>query len=174
MSGNRPQTVRLRPPTQRPRRRRAGGRTSSCGVDPLGRSGLCPLSEAQADDFRTSMSGNRPQTVRLPDDFRTVSGHCFPGKRGSCFPRLASRALTFFGIVGSSNSNVRKPSGSRPVTGRKADDFRTLPLGRTVVPAPLLGANVRKSSAYWTEGGRFPDLPNNPTQRGKRQIECAS
>ena len=42
-----------------------------------------------------AMSGNRPETVRLLDDFRTVSGHWH------------ARGLN-------ADSNVRKPSGSRP------------------------------------------------------------
>ena len=41
---------------------RAGGRPSSCGVDPLGRSGLCPLPEA---DWTTS-GPQCPETVRKP------------------------------------------------------------------------------------------------------------
>eukprot|EP00966_Prymnesium_polylepis_P075014 1740224-Prymnesium_polylepis.1 len=47
------------------------GRPSSWAVDPLVRSGLCPVQEGRLDDFRTSMSGNRPGVVRLPDERRT-------------------------------------------------------------------------------------------------------
>mgnify|MGYP006167443645 CR=1 FL=1 len=39
------------------------------------RSGSRPVTGPQADDFRTSMSGNRPEVVQSPDGFRTVSGH---------------------------------------------------------------------------------------------------
>ena len=112
------------------------------------RSGSRPLGVRWADDFRTSMSGNRPEVVQWADDFRTVSGH-WSVVTDSCklwlwsFIRHALCVCKTCNIHNSFDSrrlhfNVRKPSGSRPPTGRLPDGFRTLrsgsrpPTGRQV------------------------------------------
>ena len=107
-----------RPPTESPSISQPGDRPA------LLRSGSRPLPVRWADDFRTSMSGNRPETVQWADDLRTVSGHWIPILCILCHPTL--------------HSNVRKPSGSRPVGGRFPDDFRTLRSGSR----PLGGREV--------------------------------
>ena len=66
--------------------------------------------------------------------------------------------------------NVRKPSGSRPVSGPlyplhslssdppRGPEVVHLAFGGRTQTGPQCPETVRKSSAHWTRGGRFPDI----------------
>jgi hypothetical protein len=95
-------------------------------------------------------SGSRPPTGRLPDGFRTLAVtiesygpssdmHFAHAKHATFIIGLtADLCPSMSGTVAVINGNVRKPSGSRPPTGRLPDGFRTLRSGSR----PLGGREV--------------------------------